>query len=64
MERYLTVADAGRVLGLTAASVRRLESLGELPVAATTEGGIRLFRKADVMACARERQKRKEASRG
>jgi DNA-binding transcriptional MerR regulator len=55
MERFLTPAEAGRLLGLTAASVRRLERLGTLPTSATTEGGIRLFRRADVIALARRR---------
>lgn len=60
MDRYLTTAEAGRILGLTAASVRRLERLGTLPAMATTEGGIRLFRRADVTALARERAREKK----
>lgn len=55
MERFLTTAEAGRLLGLTAASVRRLEQGGELPIAASTEGGIRLFRRADVAALVNRR---------
>ena len=60
MERFLTTAEAGRILGLTAASVRRLERLGTLPSAATTEGGIRLFRRTEVAALARQRALQKK----
>jgi len=62
MERFLTPTEAGRVLGLTAASIRRLERLGTLPVAATTEGGIRLFRRTDVTALARQRAGQKKGA--
>jgi len=55
MQRFLTPSEAGRLLGLTAASVRRLEREGTLPAAARTEGGIRLFRRPDVTALARRR---------
>jgi excisionase family DNA binding protein len=55
MQRFLTPAEAGRLLGLTAASVRRLARTGALPTAATTEGGIRLFRRAAVMVLVRRR---------
>jgi excisionase family DNA binding protein len=62
MERFLTPAEAGRLLGLTAASVRRLERVGTLPAAAMTEGGIRLFRRAEVLTFNRQRARdRKEA---
>ena len=63
MERFLTPAEAGRLLGLTAASVRRLERLGTLPAAATTEGGIRLFRRPEVAALARQRASQKKGGR-
>jgi excisionase family DNA binding protein len=61
MERFLTTAEAGRLLGLTAASVRRLEREGVLPTAASTEGGIRLFRRPDVTALANRRAKARRA---
>jgi DNA-binding transcriptional MerR regulator len=63
MERFLTPAEAGRLLGLVAASVRRLSSLGTLPTAATTEGGIRLFRREDVLALARHRARQTKRAR-
>lgn len=56
MERFLTPAEAGRLLGLTAAGVRRLQQVGDLRVAAMTEGGIRLFKRPDVLACDRRRK--------
>jgi len=55
MDTLLTTAEAGRLLGLTSASVRRLERLGTLPAAARTQGGNRLFRRSEVMALARKR---------
>jgi DNA-binding transcriptional MerR regulator len=55
METFLTPADAGRLLGLTAASVRRLERDQQLKAAATTESGIRLFRRRDVASLVRRR---------
>lgn len=63
MERFLTPAEAGRLLGLTAASVRRLERVGTLPAAATTEGGIRLFRRAEVTALVRLRAGQRKGER-
>lgn len=62
MERFLTPAEAGHLLGLTAASVRRLERVGALPAAATTDGRIRLFRRADVTALARRRALQKKGA--
>jgi excisionase family DNA binding protein len=65
MERFLTPAEAGRLLSLTAASVRRLARTGALPTAATPEGGIRLFRRKAVMALARRRARQSmEGQRG
>jgi excisionase family DNA binding protein len=55
METFLTPADAARVLGLTAASVRRMAREGQLKAAATTESGIRLFRRRDVISLVRRR---------
>jgi excisionase family DNA binding protein len=63
MERFLTPAEAGRLLGLTAASVRRLERVGALPAAATTEGGIRLFRRAEVLTFGRQRARERKGAR-
>ncbi len=46
--RYLSTADASRVLGVTPATIRLMARRGDLPVAAMTEGGIHLFRRATV----------------
>jgi hypothetical protein len=48
MERYLSANSAGRVLGVTAQAVHQMAKRGDLPVAAETESGIRLFRRVDV----------------
>lgn len=56
-EKFLTSADASRVLGLTPAAVRLIVNQGRLKVAAETESGIRLFRRADVERLARSRAK-------
>ena len=53
--RFLTAADAARVLGLTPATIRSMARRRTLPVAAMTEGGIHLFRRADVETLARKR---------
>jgi DNA-binding transcriptional MerR regulator len=50
MEILLSPADASRILGLTPQGVRWMERRGALKVVARTEGGIRLFRRADVAA--------------
>ncbi len=58
MDRLLTAADAARVLGITAAAVRRMEQRGTLRAILRTVGGIRLFSQGDVdaLAAARLRQ--------
>ena len=43
MHRFLLSADVGRLLGITPAAVRQAANTGRLPVAAVTEGGVRLF---------------------
>ncbi len=59
--RFLSAADAARVLGVTPAAIRAMARRGALPVSAMTEGGIHLFRRADVEALARRRAKRQQA---
>ena len=56
MVEWLTVADAGRELGITAAGARWLADTGRLRVGATTPSGVRLFRRADVEKCKSERK--------
>jgi excisionase family DNA binding protein len=60
MTRYLSTADAARVLGVTPAAVRLMVRRGDLSAAAMTEGGIHLFRRAAVEALARRRAKRQQ----
>ncbi len=55
MYRYLTTADAARILGVTPAAVRLMERQGRLPSAGRTQSSIRLFRKAEVVALAKQR---------
>ncbi len=55
MERLLGPADAARILGVVPATVRAMALSGRLPPAAMTEGGIRLFRRADVERLAADR---------
>ena len=57
-KRYLSTADAARVLGITPATVRLMVRRGDLPVAAMTEGGIHLFRRGHVERLARRRARR------
>lgn len=55
MTRYLSSADASRLLGVTPATVRLMVKRGELRVAAATEGGIQLFTRSDVEKLAKRR---------
>ena len=59
--RFLSSADASRVLGVTPATIRLMVRRGDLPVAAMTEGGIHLFSRDDVDALARRRANRRRA---
>jgi hypothetical protein len=56
MEEFLTPADVGRLLARSPAAVRDMERRGELPLAAKTQGGIRLFRAVDVERLRKRRQ--------
>lgn len=55
MIRYLSTADASRVLVVTPATVRLMVKRGELPIAGITEGGIQLFRRTEVERLAKQR---------
>ena len=48
MHRFLLSADVGRLLGITPAAVRQAANTGRLPVAAVTEGGVRLFAREEI----------------
>ena len=52
----MTAMDAGRILGVSVDMVRLLARDGRLPFMSTV-GGIRLFRRKDVDALARRRQR-------
>ncbi len=60
VQQFLTASDASRVLGITPAGVRAMVRRKALPVAAMTEGGIHLFRRATVEGLARRRAKRNQ----
>ena len=58
MERYLTANDAAREMGVTETTVVNMVKRGELPQAAETRSGIRLYRPEDVRRVAAERATR------
>jgi excisionase family DNA binding protein len=58
MERLMSTGDAARILGVTPATIRLMERQGRLPSLGRTQGGIRLFRRADVQRVARRRAQR------
>ncbi len=55
MEKYLSTHDAAVELGVTDTAVANFVRRGELPVAAATRSGIRLFRLEDVRQLAAKR---------
>ncbi len=61
MENLLTPADAARILGITPATIRLMVATGKLKVAVRTEGGIRLFRRADIERLATQRAEQAKA---
>ena len=58
----MTASDAGRILGVSVDMVRVLARGGSLPFMCTISG-VRLFRRADVDALARRRQRAKTGTR-
>ncbi len=60
MDQLLSAGDAARRLGVTPAAVRFMAARGDLAVAARTEGGVKLFRLADVEALRSWREARAE----
>jgi len=57
MKALLAAADAAKLLGVTPNTVRLMMRHGQLEVAMTTPGGIRLVRRATVERLARARMK-------
>ena len=64
IQQFLSAADAARVLNVTPAAVRAMAGRGALPVSAKTEGGVHLFRRADVEALADRRRVKRQGARG
>ncbi len=64
MERYLSAPEAAPLLGVTVQTVYGLVKRGELSLAATTEGGMYLFRRDAVerLAAERARQPRRRGA--
>lgn len=58
IERYLSAPETASILKLSTQGVYGLIKRGELPVAATTEGGTYLFRREEVERVAVEREAR------
>ena len=48
MPEYLTAGDAAKEAKITAMGIKAASDRGDLPVAAITRGGIRLYRLHDV----------------
>jgi DNA-binding transcriptional MerR regulator len=46
--RFLTASEAARRLDMSASGVRLVAERGDLPIAARTPGGMRLFTESDV----------------
>ena len=58
----MTASDAGRILGVSVDMVRVLARNGDLPFQSTVSG-MRLFRRADVDALSRRRERAKSTAR-
>ncbi len=60
VQEFLEPTQAGFVLGISSAQVRKLAAEGVLPLAARTSRGVHLFRRADVERLRRAREKARE----
>lgn len=60
----MTAGDAAKLLQVTPATVRNMADRGDLPVAARTEGGIRLFETEEVKELAEKRDERRQREKG
>lgn len=61
-EDLMTASDAGRILGVSVDMVRLLAKNGELPFQSTISG-VRLFRRGDVEALMRRRERKRSEAR-
>ena len=57
-DEFLTNADAGRLLQVAPQTVKLFAVTGRLPVAARTAGGIRLYKREDVLRLKQQRTKK------
>jgi DNA-binding transcriptional MerR regulator len=55
-KKFLSTADASKMLGVTPAAVRLMVNGGRLKATAETEGGIRLFTRREVERVLRKRE--------
>ncbi|MDP9366685.1 MAG: helix-turn-helix domain-containing protein [Chloroflexota bacterium] len=55
MDRYMSVGDVAKVLGVVPATVKLMVRSGRLQPAARTVGGLHLFAPADVARLAQQR---------
>lgn len=60
MADYLTGTDVALILRVSSDTVRAMADRGDLPVAARTKSGIRLFDRAAVLRIAHEREQEKD----
>ena len=51
-----TITSAATILGISADYLRRMADEGEVPIAALTGNGVRLFNDSDIRAIAEERR--------
>ncbi|MBW8885978.1 MAG: helix-turn-helix domain-containing protein [Planctomycetia bacterium] len=58
----MTASDAARILGVSVDMVRLLAKSGELSCKSTI-GGMRLFRRADVVELGRQRERKRSGTR-
>ena len=56
-DELMTTGDVSKLLGLTSQYVQAMARQGKLPIAETTAGGIRLFRRSDIDQLAEQRRK-------
>ncbi len=56
-DELMTTGDIAKFLGLTSQYIQIMARRGQLPITATTAGGIRLFLRSDIERLAEERRK-------
>ena len=56
-DELMTTGDIAKYLGLTSQYIQTMARREQLPIAETTAGGIRLFRRSDIERLAEERRR-------